>query len=69
MYFTKDKLIEQIKCIGHGLINNAENMVTELENKSNVYISISFTPDNLPSISVSTDFIPQTLIEYYKNNS
>lgn len=69
MYFTKDKLIEQIKCVGQGLINNAENMVTELENKSNIYIGISFTPDSLPSISVNISFLPKTLIEYYKNNS
>ncbi len=68
MKFNKEQLIEQIKAIGQGLIDNASSMVTDVENMSNLYISISFTSDSAPSISFSTDFYPNTLLNYFKNN-
>lgn len=68
MKFNNDELIEQIKAIGEGLIDNASSIVTDLENKSNIYISISFTPDSIPSINVQTEFFPNTLLNYFKNN-
>ena len=68
MKFNKEQLIEQIKAIGQGLVDNASSMVTDVENVSNIYISISFAPDSAPSISFSTDFYPNTLLDYFKNN-
>ena len=68
MKFNKEQLIEQIKVIGQGLVDNASFMVTDVENMSNIYISISFTPDSIPSVSFSTDFFPNTLLDYFKNN-
>jgi hypothetical protein len=67
MKFNKEQLIEQIKAIGQGLVDNASSMV-DVENINNIYISISFTPDSVPSISFSTDFYPNTLLNYFKNN-
>lgn len=68
MKFNKEQLIEQIRVIGQGLIDNASSMVTDVENMSNIDISISFTPDSVPSVSFSTDFYPNTLLDYFKNN-
>ena len=68
MKFNKEQLIEQIKAIGQGLVDNAPSMVTDVENLTNIYISISFTPGSIPSVSFSTDFIPNTLLNYFKNN-
>ena len=68
MKFNKEQLIEQIKAIGQGLIDNASSMVTDVENMSDFYISISFTPDSAPSVSFSTYFYPNTLLNYFKNN-
>ena len=68
MKFNNNELIEQIKAIGEGLIDNASSIVTDLENKSNIYISISFTPDSAPYINVQTEFFPNTLLNYFKNN-
>lgn len=68
MKFNDNELIEQIRAIGQGLIDNASSIVADLENKSNIYISISFTPDSAPSIKVQTEFFPNTLLNYFKNN-
>lgn len=68
MKFNNEQLIEQIKAIGQGLVDNASSMVTDVENIMNIYISISFTPDSTPSISFSTEFFPNTLLNYFKNN-
>lgn len=68
MKFNDNELIEQIRAIGQGLIDNASSIVTDLENKSNIYINISFTPDSVPSINVQTEFFPNTLLDYFKNN-
>lgn len=68
MRFNDNELIEQIRAIGQGLIDNASSIVTNLENKSNIYINISFTPDSAPSIDVQTEFFPNTLLNYFKNN-
>lgn len=68
MKFNKEQLIEQIRAIGQGLIDNASSMVTDVENMSNIDISISFAPDSVPSVSFSTDFYPNTLLDYFKNN-
>ena len=68
MKFNKEQLIEQIKAIGQGLIDNASFMVPNVENMSDIYISISFNPDSVPSINFSTDFYPNTLLDYFKNN-
>ena len=68
MKFNDNELIEQIKVIGQGLIDNASSIVTNLENKSNIYINISFTPDSVPSINVQTEFFPNALLNYFKNN-
>lgn len=67
MKFNKEQLIEQIKAIGRGLVDNASSMV-DVENISNIDINISFTPDSAPSISFSTYFYPNTLLDYFKNN-
>lgn len=69
MKFNKEQLIEQIKAIGQGLVDNASSMVTDVENMSDIYISISFTPDSIPSVNFSTDFYPNTILNYFKNNS
>lgn len=68
MNFNDDELIEQVRAIGQGLIDNASSIVTNLENKSNIYINISFTPDSIPSINVQTEFSPNSLLNYFKNN-
>jgi hypothetical protein len=68
MKFNDSELIEQIRAIGQGLIDNASSIVTDLENKSNIYINISFTPDSAPSIDVQTEFFPDALLNYFKNN-
>lgn len=68
MKFNNNELIEQIKAMGQGLIDNASSMVADLENISNIYISISFTPDLAPSINVQTEFFPNTILNYFKNN-
>ena len=68
MKFNKEQLIEQIRAIGQGLIDNAPSMITDVENMSNIDISISFTPDSVPSVSFSTGFYPKTLLDYFKNN-
>ncbi len=68
MKFNDNELIEQIRAIGQGLIDNASSIVTDLENKSNIYINISFQPDSAPSINVQTEFFPNTLLNYFKNN-
>jgi hypothetical protein len=68
MKFNDNELIEQIRAIGQGLIDNASSIVTNLENKSNIYINISFTPDSAPSIDVQTEFFPDALLNYFKNN-
>lgn len=68
MKFNDSELIEQIRAIGQGLIDNASSIVTDLENKSNIYINISFTPDSTPSIDVQTEFFPDALLNYFKNN-
>lgn len=68
MKFNKEQLIEQIRAIGQGLVDNASSMVTDVENMSNIDISISFTPDSVPSVSFSTGFYPNTLLNYFKNN-
>ena len=68
MKFNDNELIEQIRTIGQGLIDNASSIATDLGNKSNIYISISFTPDSAPSINVQTEFFPNTLFNYFKNN-
>ena len=67
MKFNKEQFIEQIKAIGRGLVDNASSMV-DVENISNIDINISFTPNSVPSISFSTDFYPNTLLDYFKNN-
>lgn len=67
--FDNEHLINQIKAIGQGLIDNAENIVTNVENKSNIIISIYFNGDSIPSVNVNTEFFPNKLLEYYKNNS
>ena len=67
MKFNKEQLIEQIRAIGQGLIDNASSMVTDVENMSNIDISISFTLDSVPSVSFSTDFYPNTLLDDFKN--
>lgn len=68
MKFNNKQLIEQIKEVGQGLIDNASSMVADLENISNIYISISFAPDSVPSVNVQTEFFPNTLLNYFKNN-
>ena len=68
MRFNDNELIEQIKAIGQGLIDNASSIVTNLENKSNICINISFMPDSVPLIDVRTEFFPNTLLNYFKNN-
>lgn len=68
MKFDNERLVEQIRAIGQGLIDNASSMITDLENKSNIYISISFNPNSVPSINVQTEFFPNTLLNYFKNN-
>ena len=68
MKFNDNELIEQIRAIGQGLIDNASSIVADLENKSNIYINISFTPDSAPSIDVQTEFFPDALLNYFKNN-
>ena len=68
MKFNKEQLIEQIRAIGQGLVDNASSMVTDVENISNIYVNITFAPDSVPSVSFSTDFYPNTLLNYFKNN-
>lgn len=68
MKFDNEQLVEQIRAIGQGLIDNASSMITDLENKSNIYISISFSPNSVPSINIQTEFFPNTILDYFKNN-
>ena len=68
MKFSKEQLIEQVKAMGQGLVDNASSMVTDVENMSNFYIGISFAPDSAPSVSLSINFYPNTILDYFKNN-
>ena len=68
MKFNNNELIEQIKAMGQGLVDNASSMVTDVENMSNFYIGISFSSDSAPSVSLSIDFYPNTILDYFKNN-
>lgn len=68
MKFDDEQLVEQIRAIGQGLIDNASSIITDLENKSNIYISISFNPNSVPSINIQTEFFPNTILNYFKNN-
>ena len=68
MKFTDEQLVEQIKAIGQGLIDNASNIVSKVENKCDFNICISFDADSIPDINISTSFFPNTLLNYFKNN-
>ena len=68
MKFTDEQLVEQIKAIGQRLIDYASTIVSKVENKCNIDIYISFNADSIPSINISTDFFPNALLNYFKNN-
>ena len=69
MKSVDEKLVEQIKIIGRSLFDTAPDIVSNLENKSEIFISFSVTPDSIPTINICTSFYPNTLLNYYKNNT
>lgn len=67
---NKDFFAKKIKAVGQGLIDNADYLVsTNLENVKNFSISIYFDESSIPSIDVTTNFVPNKIIDCYKNNS
>lgn len=68
---VRDNLINQVRCAGQSLINNAESMVGTEELLTDFSISIKFSvsADNayIPTIDVSKSILPDTYIEYIYN--
>lgn len=67
----RDCVINQVRCVGQSLINNAESMVGTEELLTDFSISIKFSvsADNafIPSIDVSKSILPDTYIDYIRN--
>lgn len=67
----RDCVINQVRCAGQSLINNAESMVGTEELLTDFSISINFSvsADNafIPSIDVSKSILPDTYIDYIRN--
>lgn len=68
---VRDNLINQVRCAGQSLINNAESMVGTEELLTDFSISIKFSvsADNayIPTIDVSKSIIPDNYIDYIRN--
>lgn len=68
---VRDNLINQVRCAGQSLINNAESMVGTEELLTDFSISINFSvsADNayIPTIDISKSIIPDTYIDYIRN--
>ena len=64
-------LINQVRCAGQSLINNAESMVGTEELLTDFSISINFSvsADNayIPTIDISKSIIPDNYIDYIRN--
>ena len=68
--FNKDFFSKKIKAVGQGLIDNADHMVdTNLENIRNISIYINFGQEDIPSVDMTINFIPNEIINCYKNNA
>lgn len=67
----RENTINQVRCAGQSLINNAESMVGTEELLTDFSISIKFSvsADNayIPTIDISKSIIPNTYIEYLRN--
>lgn len=67
----RENLINQVRCAGQSLINNAESMVGTEEFLTDFSISIKFgvSADNayIPKINIYKSMIPDTYIEYLDN--
>lgn len=68
---VRENLINQVRCAGQSLINNAESMVGTEEFLTDFSISLKFSvsADNayIPKIDVYKSMIPDTYIEYIRN--
>lgn len=68
---VRDNVINQVRCAGQSLINNAESMVGTEELLTDFSISINFSvsADNafIPSIDISKSILPDTYVEYMYN--
>lgn len=68
---VRDNVINQVRCAGQSLINNAESMVGTEEFLTDFSISINFSvsADNayIPTIDISKSIIPDTYVDYIRN--
>lgn len=68
---TRDNVINQVRCAGQSLINNAESMIGTEEFLTDFSISIKFSvsADNayIPTIDISKSIIPDTYVDYIRN--
>lgn len=68
---VRENVINQVRCAGQSLINNAESMVgtEELLTDFNISIKFSVSADNayVPTIDISKSIIPDTYVEYLRN--
>lgn len=68
---VRENLINQVRCAGQSLINNAESMVGTEEFLTDFSISIKFSvsADNayIPTIDISKSILPDTYVDYIRN--
>lgn len=68
--FNKDFFAKKIKAVGQGLIDNAEYMInTNLENIKDMSLYINFNQEDIPSVDITINFVPNKIIDCYKNNT
>lgn len=55
---TRESRIEQLKIAAESIIKNAESIIGDEENQTDVTISISLTSDSCPTININKNFLP-----------
>lgn len=61
--YIHDELVRKVREAGESLIKNAESIVGSEEYLTSLYISIDFSPNEIPTISINRDFIPEKTIQ------
>lgn len=68
---VRNNVINQVRCAGQSLINNAESMIGTEEFLTDFSISIKFSvsADNayMPTIDISKSIFPDTYVDYIRN--
>lgn len=68
---VRDNVINQVRCAGQSLINNAESMIGTEEFLTDFSISIKFSVSAdkafIPKIDISKSILPDTYVEYMYN--